>query len=195
MSENEKVPGEKAATSRGSIYFIGGASASGKSTAARMLAARDGRAVVELDNFYDILGKVVDDQGALEKVTQKIALEVVARLLSADAFCIVEGGWIDPSKARKLKEASDGRFYPVYCGYPRLKVEARFKMIRKKKVHWLAEKSAKAAHSFLQEQIKLSRWYRKECKRYDLPFFDFSTVEDGVAALSVNYTRWWESSA
>ena len=73
---------------KNSIYFIGGASASGKSTAARMLAARDGRAVVELDNFYDILGKFVDDQGALEKVTEKIALEVMARLLAADAFCI-----------------------------------------------------------------------------------------------------------
>ena len=180
---------------KNSIYFIGGASASGKSTAARMLAARDGRAVVELDNFYDILGKFVDDQGALEKVTEKIALEVMARLLAADAFCIVKGGWIDPAKAKKLKETSAGRFYPVYCGYPRLQVEARFKMIRKAKAHWLAEKSAKAAHAFLREQLKLSKWYRKECQKYDLPFFDFSTVEDGAAALGVNYTRWWESAA
>ncbi|MBK8507199.1 MAG: hypothetical protein V9G63_11465 [Candidatus Competibacter sp.] len=146
--------------------------------------------MVELDNFYDILEIALKNHVILEKITGKIALEAAAQLLAADAFCIIEGGWIDPAQARKLKDKSEGRFYPVYCGYPTGKVKERFKMIKNGNSHWLVEESEKSACAYLRAQIKLSQWYRKQCKKHDLPFFDFSKVEDGVAALSSDYFNW-----
>ncbi|MBL8251594.1 MAG: hypothetical protein JNK31_07995 [Candidatus Competibacter sp.] len=175
---------------KNAIYFIGGASASGKSVAARKLVAGDGRAIIELDNFYDILASALADHVILEKVTGKIAAEAVIQLLAANAFCLVEGGWIDPSRASKLKDKSEGRFYPVYCGYAHGKVKERLRIIKNGKNHWLAEQSGKAARDFLRSQIELSRWYRKQCEKYALPFFDFSSVEEGMAALVADYGRW-----
>jgi shikimate kinase len=175
-----------------SIYFIGGASASGKSRVARSLAVQDGRSVVELDHYYDILEPAIHDHDVLVKTTGRIALEAVTQLLAADAFCIVEGGWIAPAQARKLKEWSAGRFYPVYCGYPKAKAEDRLAVIKKAQSHWLVEKSEKTARVFLETQIKQSHWYRKQCQKYDLPFFDFSSLEHGAASLSAHYYQWRE---
>lgn len=178
-----------------SIYFIGGASASGKSTVARLLAAEDGRSVVALDNYYDILESAFHDHDLLVKISERIALEVVTQLLATNAFCIVEGGWIAPQQARKLRERSAGRFYPVYCGYPETKASTRLAVIKNDQNHWLAEKSEKAAHAFLKTQIQQSHWYRTQCQKYELPFFDFSSLEAGVAALRSNYYKWREMKA
>ncbi len=178
-----------------SIYFIGGASASGKSTVARLLAAQEERSIVELDNFYDILESATQDESFLEKTTQKIALELVSQLLAANAFCIVEGGWIPPFEAKKLKDSSQDRFYPVYCGYLNGKAKDRLRKIRDGKSHWLTEKPPKVARAYLRDQLKRSHWYQKQCKKYDLPFFDFSNFGDGVTALSLDYCRWRQAAA
>lgn len=177
------------------IYFIGGASASGKSVVAKMLAAKDQCSIVELDEFYDILEGTFKDHAGLEEVTGKIALQVVAELLAVNAVCLVEGGWIDPAQAKKLKDRTQGRFYPVYCGYPNGDVEQRLAMIKQEKSHWLAEKSKKTARAYLASQIEDSRRYQRQCEKYELPFFDFSDVNAGTAALSANYTAWQGSLA
>lgn len=175
------------------IYFIGGASASGKSVVARALAAEAQWPIVELDEFYDILDSAFEDHTNLEKATDKIALQVVVQLLAVNAACLVEGGWIDPAPAKKLKDRSQGQFYPVYCGYPNGTVEQRLTMIKREKAHWLAERSKKTARAYLESQIKHSRWYQRQCDQYGLPFFDFSDISVGVAALSANYTDWLRS--
>lgn len=64
------------------IYFIGGASASGKSTIAKELSNLYALPVVELDRFYDILMQVIFDREKLVVATEKISLEVVEQFLA-----------------------------------------------------------------------------------------------------------------
>lgn len=176
-----------------SIYFIGGASAAGKSAVTTRLAARDGRTIIELDRFYDLLQATIRDSNALEKATRQIALEVVKQLLASNAYCLIEGGWIAPAQASLLKEATAGRFHPVYCGYPYAKVKKRLALIQRAQQHWLAWEPEKKARAFLRQQIEESAWYRRECEKYHLPFFDFSKVEEGAQALILDYSQWQQS--
>ena len=173
------------------IYFIGGASASGKSTIAKELSSLYSFPVVELDRFHDILMPIVHDREQLVRTTGKITLEVVRQLLELNVSCIVEGGWIQPRKASKLKEKSKGYFYPVYCGYPRADVESRYSVIQKDGLHWLNSKPGKKAQSFLRTQIDESESYRQECERLQIEFFDFTVFSEGSEALRSHFEKWF----
>lgn len=178
---------------KNAIYFIGGASASGKSTVASRMAERDALPVIELDRFYDLLSRHLRDREVLASVTERMAREVATQLLRCNALGLLEGGWIYPARARKLQDEFDGRFCPVYCGYPRADAKERLTLIKHGDRHWLTEESKKTAVAYLQEQIEESRWYQKECQKYALPFFDFSSIEEGAQALERHYQRWRRS--
>jgi shikimate kinase len=172
------------------IFFIGGASASGKSTIAKELSNLYALPVVELDRFYDILMQVIFDREKLVVATEKISLEVVAQFLAVEASCIIEGGWIQPKKANQLKKESKGHFYPVYCGYPTASVESRYLAIKKSGLHWLNSQSKKEARSFLISQIKESEHYRQECEQWRIEFFDFTEFSEGSRILRSHFEQW-----
>lgn len=177
-----------------SLYFIGGASASGKSTIARILATKSHRSAIELDAYYDLLEPLTRNHRALEQATTQVSLELVRQMLKLGAKGIVEGGWIAPAQARQLHRESEGHFYPVYCGYPQAKAKSRLALIRAQQQHWLADKPNSEALEFLRQQIKDSRWYQQECTKYALPFFDFSEVASGAAALERDYCAWLQAT-
>lgn len=178
----------------GRLYFIGGASAAGKSTITRALAARTGRGSIELDAYYDILEPLTRSSCALEQATTEVSLAVVRQMLKLGADGLIEGGWIAPTQARQLHDESEGRFHPVYCGYPQAKAKPRLALIRAQQQHWLADKPNSEALEFLRQQIKDSRWYQQECAKYALPFFDFSEVASGAAALERDYDAWLQAA-
>ena len=172
------------------IYFIGGASASGKSTIAKELSSLYSFPVVELDRFHDILMPIVHDREQLVSATSKIAFEVVRQFVELNGNCIIEGGWIQPSKASKLKEGSRNYFYPVYCGYPKADVESRYSALKKSGSHWLNSKPGKEARAFLRTQINESESYRQECERLRIEFFDFTVFSEGSEALRAHFEKW-----
>lgn len=172
------------------IYFIGGASASGKSTIAKGLSVLYALPVVELDRFYDILMQAICDREELVVATKKVALEVVKQFLGAKAGCIIEGGWIQPEQANKLKKEAKGRFYPVYCGYPKANIESRYLAIKKSGSHWLSSQSEPEARSFLITQIKESEYYRQECEKLRIEFFDFTEFSEGSRVLRAHFEKW-----
>ena len=175
------------------IYFIGGASASGKSVVASRLAELDLLTVIELDRFYDLLSRTLHNREVLAKVTERVAREVATQLVRCNARGVLEGGWIYPARAKQLRTEFKGRFYPVYCGYPHADARERLALIKERNQHWLAEEPKKTALAYLKEQIEESRWYEKECKKYALPFFDFSNIEEGTQALERHYHDWYRS--
>ena len=172
------------------IYFIGGASASGKSIIAQELSNLYSLPVVELDRFHDILIPIVHDRERLVNVTNKIALEVVRQLLELKVNCIIEGGWVQPKQARKLREQSKGYFCPVYCGYPKADVEFRYAAIKRSGLHWLSSKSEKEARYFLDTQIRESEYYRQACEKLRMDFFDFTEFSEGSKALRSHFEKW-----
>lgn len=174
------------------IYFVGGASASGKTTITKKLSAKYLHPVVELDKFHMAITPAIFERDPLVEATRNIAIEVIRQLLSSNASCIVEGAWINPEQAKELRDHSEGRFHPVYCGYPEAAMDERFQAIKISGTHWLAMQPEDEARAFLIKEIVESKWYMEECQKHQIPFFDFSDFETGNEALAENYAGWFE---
>lgn len=172
------------------IYFIGGASAAGKSTISKELSLRYALPLVELDTCYDLLSAAIPEREPLIEATRKVALAAVSQLLNAQAACIIEGGWITPAQAHQLKHNFGNRFCPVYCGYAGADLATRYLAIQANGTHWLKDKPKPEAHAFLTTQIKESAAYRQECALFQLEFFDFTDFSAGSKALRAHFETW-----
>lgn len=172
------------------IYFVGGASASGKTVSTQALAQEFSVNTVTLDDFYDIIRKSFNDEPLVQKTTKNVTTSCVNKFLSIGATGIIEGGWIAPSQAAKICKSYGNRFCPVYCGYPQADIDTRLEMIVRDGKHWLAGRSQKEARKWLKEQIEGSLWYASECLKYSIPFFDFSDVKKGQQQLQAHYRAW-----
>lgn len=176
------------------IYFVGGASAAGKSTISKELAVCYSLPLVELDKFHDILIPVIGERELLIETTSEVALAAVELLLKTKAACIIEGGWIKPAQAHMLKNNFCSRFCPVYCGYPGAGVATRYLAIQANGTHWLNDKPRSEAHAFLTTQIKESAEYKQECERFQLAFFDFTDFSAGSKALRAHFEMWLQKA-
>lgn len=176
------------------IYFVGGASAAGKSTITKELSVRSSLPLVELDKFHDILIPAIGERELLIETTRKVALEAVELLLNTKAACIIEGGWIKPARAHTLKNNFGSRFCPVYCGYAGADLATRYLAIQANGTHWLNDKPKSEAHAFLTTQIKESAEYRQECARFHLAFFDCTDFSAGSKALCAHFEMWLQKA-
>lgn len=179
---------------RPSIYFIGGASGSGKSWTAADLARTHARHLVELDQLNKTLKAAGLSGKELEEQSKKLAFHVVDMLASRGADCIVEGGWINPDGARQMQDRYGKGFRAVFCGFPGAIAEERYAMFKAAGAsgagarHWLVTDETEArALEFLREQISGSRWYRRTCEELGIPFVDFSDVAQGAERLKRDY--------
>ena len=172
------------------IYFVGGASASGKSTCTARLAGEAGVGRIELDGFYNVIRHGVRNESALKAVAQDVVAFSLKKLVEADVGGILEGGWIEPAQAAELAALQPKRFCPVYCGYPNADVAARLEMILRHGKHWLTARDRPTALAWLEQQVDGSRWYQSECRAYGIPYFDFSDMDEGSRQLRGHYLAW-----
>lgn len=172
------------------IYFIGGASASGKSTCAHLLAEEFDVNTIELDDIFDVIKQAVGDEDTGVNITNKVAPYCVKQFIKSGVTGILEGGWLNPKQASKIAAQYGSKFQPVYCGYTNADIPARLAMIFERGDHWLAEMDHQEALDWLKDQIEASRWYASGCKKYNLPFFDFSDFTKGCRQLRKHYKSW-----
>lgn len=168
------------------VYFIGGASASGKSTVAKKLASSKYQSL-ELDDFQNILSNVILDCNERKSATEAVAETAVRQLLASHSSCLVNGSWISAEIAYKLQQEFGNLFQPIFCGFPNAIASERLKAIKETGTHWLTKESDAFGMSWLQGQIDASISYQKECKKYNLEFIDFSDFSTGEAALLSNF--------
>lgn len=173
------------------VLFIGGLSASGKTSVAVPLAHTLNCRLVRLDGYLRAV-ETLDRPGmeALE-LTRKISELLLLDLLGVRARCMVEGATLRPSQAAELKQDWP-TFEPVFCGYPNADPEERIAQMRSTrpplKPHWsLSRLSDKELTDFLQEQIERSAWLQAACRKHDLRFFDFSNFDQGARDLSDHF--------
>lgn len=176
---------------RAQIYFVGGASASGKSTATRELALEHDVPRIELDVLYNRLD-FIEDLALRQQTMQTVTETLLRELVDADADMIVEGGWMWPTVAARLVQESEGRFCAVYCGYPNVSPEARLEMLRAHPgtKHWVVGKSETEALQWLELQIKGSAECKEAAENEGLEFFDFGVPQDGSQRLLMKYRDW-----
>jgi hypothetical protein len=172
------------------IYFIGGASASGKSEVTKYIKENfENIKTEELDDIYNSFDyNIVESEKVI--LTQELAYRKIGELYNLGFSGIVEGGWISPSKANELKNTFGNRFYPVYCGYPNANVEDRIEEIIQSKEHWLKSKTPDYRFEWVTKQKIESEDYQYHCNQYKIPFFDFSDFKIGSKNLFENYKEW-----
>jgi len=169
------------------VYYIGGASASGKSTVAKRLSENAGFGLIELDELFNAVKATVDSKETAISVMNNVANVLVRQLLAANICCVVEGSWLLPEAADGIT-ATYPRFRAVYCAYPHSSARARLELLRSDDKHWLTREDEETALAFLQEQISL--WYETECNRLNLAFFDFSEIDKGAQMLKEDFVEW-----
>jgi predicted kinase len=164
------------------VIFIGGASASGKTAAARRLAGKLQLPVLGLDTMADLLRPVLPERSRRVAATHRLAHTLVAELVQGGANAIVEGGWLRPLDAAALREAG---LVAAYCGYVETTGAERLQLLRASSAapHWLTTVKQDWALRWIEQQIADSRWYREECARLGLAYADCSRIEEGIAGL------------
>jgi predicted kinase len=177
------------------IYFIGGQSASGKSTTAAEVASDYGLNVVKLDDYYNVLREHGLTEDALEAATSEVARRIIIELINSQAQCIVEGAWLGPNHAAILR--TQAGFHPVYFGYPNADPQQRLAQIwansRNGSGHWLCSKNADEAIEILTRCVAVGEDLRKHCERLQLDFFDCSDFDRGMAQVKDHFATIWRN--
>jgi predicted kinase len=178
---------------KGAVYYIGGASAAGKTTASIRLAAAARVGRVELDDLQRAIMPALPDVSRRAVVTRQLARAAVTALLDSDAKCIIDGAWLEPLEAEHLRERYGQRFHPLYCGYRAGNIEARLSAIRSAGEHWLASISQTEAAQFLEKQVIDSETLKQTCEHIGIPYYDFTDPEVGFAALKTDFEQWLQN--
>ena len=172
------------------IYYIGGASGAGKTTSGKQLAESSGIVLVEIDDLQRLIMPAVPLLEQRVVATRKIARCVVQELLKAQASCLVDGAWVEPSESARLRSRYGGAFHPVYCGYEGEALELRLASMRTRGVHWLTRESSLSAMTFLQKQVANSKAVKKRCAELGISYIDFTDFDRGFAALKTDFLVW-----
>ena len=173
-----------------SVYFVGGASAAGKTTCTKSLALRFHLPVVELDDFQRLIMDAIPSLERRAPATFRIAEAVLRELLSARSHCIVEGSWLEPREADQLRREFGPSFQPVYCGYHDPDLTARSERLKSGGRHWLSQVTPEHRTAFLATQRAHSEVFRRNCEHLGLPYFDFTSFEDGAGQLEQDFRSW-----
>ncbi|MDO8863673.1 AAA family ATPase [Haliea sp. E1-2-M8] len=172
------------------VFFIGGASASGKTTVALKLATTNSLSLIHLDAFYNTLRPAFKSDSDLEVATKSICQVAATHILAIGRKCILDGGWIDPEVAVALFGPSAA----IYCGYEDKDLGKRYDRILSKNEHWLKDESKENALSFLQKQADGSEWYKSECKECNLPYVDFTNFPNHIPSeISSRFSEWFNA--
>lgn len=173
------------------VYFIGGASASGKSWVAQSLAQKHCLPLIHLDEFHNALRSVPASGSDLEEATKAVCLVATKQLLMLGRLCIVEGGWIDPDVAASLFGSGEVVRSAVYCGYGDNALEQKYDSIVQGGAHWLAKRPRGDALEFLKDQVRGSEWYRDGCTNHGISYIDFTEFDDGTRSLECHFNGWF----
>ncbi len=69
-----------------------------------------------------------------------------------------------------------------FLGYPNISIEEKFKQIREFDTiyDWTNEKDDFIVKKHIRDYIEISKWFKGECRKYDLPFIDVSENREQV---------------
>ncbi len=176
-------------SSKTKIFYLGGASASGKSTTATILASEYSLPIFELDHIKNALTEAHLDEPVTIEIAQRLCSQLVKECFTSGVSCIIEGGWITTIMAKELCAVYNTSFIPVYCGYTGLDIKRRFKLIKSGKQHWLRKKSRDDAARFMEKQIHYSGACKSQCEEYKFPYVDCTNFDEGQFAIKEHFKK------
>jgi hypothetical protein len=166
------------------LIFVGGAARTGKSMLSRRLL--DKRKIPFLSSDVLIMGlvrgmpelKIEPDEGALVSAERiwPLIYEMSRSLLYDKTDYLFEGELLPYQVARQRDEAPN-QVIGCFLGYDRIDPQEKLRTIRQYSDfpnYWPQEMDDAKLLAIVEREIAFSRYLRRECQRYDLPYFDFS---------------------
>jgi len=168
------------------VYLIGGASRSGKSELCRRLSVAATCPYFHLDflrqgvlaGIATILGNEPDDpESYANRVTHAIVPGLIENVIYNGLSYIIEGGWLQPQTAAKVK-----RHYPNYVkvcfvGFPDADLDEMVARVRNNAGQandWLSKRTDDEVKNFMRCQISGSLWYKQEAEKHGFIYCDTS---------------------
>ncbi len=167
------------------LYFIGGASRSGKTLMARHLLAERGLAYLSLDcivmGFTNGLPRIgIHDKLMPDEIAERLwdFLEAMCQsMLWSDVDYVIEGEAMLPENLRALVDKHPGRVRACFLGYADSSIETKLREVREhSREHndWLTREPEAYIRDHLANMVDFSRMLRDECRAHDMRYFETS---------------------
>ena len=182
------------------LYFISGASRSGKTIVAKKLALQKGIPYLSLDWIMMGFTNGIPEYGVHDKLfPDDIARRLWSFLkamfksmLAVDTDCIIEGEALLPELIIELTKEYPNQLMICFLGYIDVDINKKFKEIRdfsSKKNDWLEDQSDVYVIDHVKNMITHSKIIKQSCEEYDMQYFDISEnfledIEDVMKYLS-----------
>ncbi|MDJ0276489.1 hypothetical protein QLH51_06740 [Sphingomonas sp. 2R-10] len=178
------------------IYFIGGASRSGKSLLASRMMTQAGVPWLSLDVLRMGLVRgapVLGLNAEADDLEEAARLWPIIRAMTENMIddgrdYLIEGACLDPCDVATLVAAGEAR--ACFLGYPRLSAKEKAGFVlqfRDGPNDWLTDEPRQVMLAHLLDGCRTSRRIEKSCGEVDLPFFD-TGCDFGIALSAAE--RW-----
>jgi len=184
------------------IYFISGASRSGKTTLAKKLSIHKGIPYLSVDWIMMGFTEGIPEFGIHDKLMPDVIAKrlwsfikaMVENMLYFEQDCIIEGEALLPELICQLIEKHPDDIKSCFIGYSHPDIEKKLKEIRRfgsEKIDWLNDKSDDYVRDHTYNMIAHSKLIKKSCEQTKLPYFDVSksfvdVIEDVETYLLTN---------
>lgn len=182
------------------LYFISGASRSGKTIIAKKIASKKGISYLSLDWIMMGFTNGIPQYGVHDKLfPDDIAVRLWSFLkamfesmISVETDCIIEGEAILPELIIELFKKYPDKLRICFLGFTDVQIDKKVKEIRSfsiEKNDWLEDKSDAYVIDHVKNMIAYSRKIKKSCKENNITYIDTSknfikSIEDAIKYLS-----------
>lgn len=183
------------------LYFISGASRSGKTIIAKKVSLQKGIPYLSLDWLMMGFTNGIPEYGVHDKLFPDEIAQRLWRFLKAmfesmiyvETDCIIEGEAILPELIIELVKEHPSKITICFLGYTDINIDKKVKEIRNfsnEKKDWLEDKSDAYIIDHVKNMMAHSRKIKKSCKENSIRYFDTSknfikTIEDAIKYLSI----------
>lgn len=183
------------------LYFISGASRSGKTIIAKRIALQNKIPYLSLDWIMMGFTNGIPEYGVHDKLFPDDIAErlwsflkaMFESMIAVETDCIIEGEAILPELITELLKEYPSKLKICFLGYIDVDIDKKVKEIRdfsNKKNDWLENKSEAYVIDHVKNMIAHSKKIKKSCKENNMRYFDTSknflnATEDVIKYLSV----------
>ncbi|MEM0912542.1 MAG: hypothetical protein AAGJ37_16315 [Pseudomonadota bacterium] len=167
------------------IYFLSGASRSGKTLIAREILEEANVSYLSLDwlliGFDEGLTKVgTKHLSSTNEVAKKMwpALKkMIDNMLCDGEDCVIEGEALSPELMAELRAQYPDEVKVAFLGFDTIDVKKKVSLIKsntEKENDWLASESDAYIQDHVNNMIRYSKMIKTACKKHNLSYFDTS---------------------
>ena len=172
------------------LYLIGGAARTGKTILAKRLLDEKNIPYFCIDYLVSSIDRKMHDEPS-KKVAHKVWPNIkflLRNIVEVEPNYVIEGDKFLPEFVSQIINEYPNKITPCFLGYSSISPKQKIKEIKQNKNtinNWTENLSDRDLMELTNEMIDYSKFLKKECKKYDIPYFDLS--DDFLKTLEQTY--------